>query len=320
MTDRPRRPWLAGLMAAATGGFGHLYLGRWKAAIAIPIVVFCGTALALTIVLALGGSSLAAILTGGVVGFLLWATQIAAAVTLARKAPVDYALRGINRAWIYVLWFVLVQGIAAGPALAIRANVMELFKIPSDSMQPALIPGDILAVPKIGPQTAAPMRVGELAVFHYPPEPTTKYVKRIVGLAGDEVRVERNRLEIEGKVRSARCNQPDTTVTDLHGRAQRADCWMETRSDGASWPILVARSRARSPGSNFGPTTVGPSELLVFGDYRTNSSDSRAWGAVKDAQVIGRPDQIIWSWDRSTGLDLARIGTRLQPAATTPSL
>ncbi len=213
----------------------------------------------------------------------------------------------------------MVAGIAAGPALAIRANVMELFKIPSDSMQPALVPGDILAVPKIGPQTRTPMQVGELAVFHYPPEPTTKYVKRIVGMTGDEVRVERNRLEIEGKVRSARCNQPDVRVTDLHGRDQRADCWQETRTDGASWPILVARSRARSPGSNFGPTSVGPGELLVFGDYRTNSSDSRVWGAVKDGQVIGRPDQVIWSWSRATGPRWGRIGTLLQPAATTPS-
>ncbi len=319
MTDRPRRPWIAGLMAAATGGFGHLYLGRWKAAIAIPVVVFCGTAITLTIVLLLGGSSLVSILAGGVMGFLLWALQIAAAVSLARKAPTDYALRGINRAWIYVLWFILVQGIAAGPALAIRANVMELFKIPSDSMQPALIPGDFLAVPKIGPQTRTPMQVGELVVFQYPPEPETKYVKRIVGLTGDEVRVEQNRLDIEGKVRSARCNQPDTTVTDLHGRDQRADCWRETRTDGASWPILVARSRARSPGSDFGPTTVGPNELLVFGDYRTNSSDSRTWGAVNEDRVIGRPDQIVFSWSRASGPLWGRIGTSLQPDATTPS-
>lgn len=313
LSARPRRPWLAGLMAAFTSGFGHLYVGRWRAAASIPIVVFGGSALAIILTLLAGGSSLTALIVGGLVWVGLHLLQVVGAVRIAQRAPVDFTPRRFNRGAVYVLWFLLVQATASLPAMAVRANVLELFKIPSDSMQPTLQPGDYLAIPKIGPYARTPLQVGDVAVFAYPPDPSVNYVKRIAGLPGDAVRVAHNRLEIEGKVHSARCNQPTATVTDRFGRDEAADCWLESRSDGVSWPIVVARARARSPGADYGPTLVGPGEALMFGDFRTDSSDSRIWGAVQIDRLLGRPDVIVFSVGRRDGLRWDRIGTPLQP-------
>ncbi len=312
-TVRPRRPWLAGLLAALTAGLGHLYLGRWRAAAGIPVVVFCGTASIIIVVLLAGGSSLLALGLAGIVFVSLYLLQIVAAVQIAKRSPTEFVPRVFNRWTAYLLWFLVVQVVASLPAVGLRANVIELFEIPSDSMQPTLEPGDFVAIPKIGPNARTPLAVGDLAVFEYPPDPRLNYIKRIAGLPDDTVSVHGNRLAIQGSVSSARCNQPTVMVTDRYGRDQAADCWLETRSDGASWPVFVARAQARGPGADFGPTVVAQDQLLMFGDYRTNSSDSRVWGTVRTDQVLGRPDQIVFSLSRREGPRWDRIGTPLQP-------
>lgn len=313
MTGRPRRPWLAALMAAFCSGFGHLYVGRWRPALAIPVVVFGGLALTLTAVLLAGGSSLTALAAGGSVGLALWLLQILAAARIASNTPTDYQLARSNRWWIYLLYVLAIQVASAAPAMALRANVLELFKIPSDSMQPTLLPGDFVAVPKIGPASAGPPAVGQLAVFAYPRDPEVSYIKRIVALEGETARVQRHRLDVEGGIQSTPCNQPTVEVTDVHGRGREAHCWQESSPSGLTWPVLVSRAHARGPTANWGPEIVPPGELLMFGDFRTSSSDSRVWGTVPAANLIGRPDQIVFSWDRARGPRWDRVGQELQP-------
>jgi len=308
---RPRRPWIAGLMAALCSGFGHLYVGNWRAAIAIPVVVTGGMSVALVGVLLAGGSSLAALAIALAIAAVLWGVQILAAVRVAASRPPDYVPTGVNHWWVYVLWFVLMQGATAGPAMALRANVLEVFKIPSDSMQPALLPGDFVAIPKIGPHALGEPALGQLVVFEYPPDRSVSYIKRIVGTAGQTATVERSRLFIDGVISSTACNQPTAQVNDRHGRTSEANCWVESVAGGGSWPVLVSRSRARGPGANWGPEQVPPGELLMFGDFRTSSSDSRVWGTVPVDHLIGAPDRVVFSWEGAPRW--GRIGTPLQP-------
>ena len=143
-----RAPWLAGLMAAFCAGFGHLHAGRWRAAIAIPLALRGAMSAALVGVLLAGGSALQALGAAACSGGGLWLIQIVAAVrvsTLPRRSPAPPLA-------VYLVFVALVQAGSLVPSMALRAEVLEGFKIPSDSMQPTLRPGDFVAIPKIGPR------------------------------------------------------------------------------------------------------------------------------------------------------------------------
>ena len=171
-------------------------------------------------------------------------------------------------------------------ALVIRTSVVQAFKIPSGSMEPTLEIGDHLLVNKFAygikvPFTStnlfpfnSPQR-GDVIVFIYPLEPDKDFIKRVIGVEGDTVRMVDKRLYIN------ELEVPDTYAvyrenTVLLGGAQELD--------------------------NFGPVMVPRGSLFVMGDNRDHSLDSRFWGFVPLKNVRGKALGIYWSWDsqRST--------------------
>ena len=92
----------------------------------------------------------------------------------------------------------------------VRSFIVEPFKIPSGSMMPTLLAGDYILVNKFTYGLRVPIlnnvfyeinqpKRGDVFVFHYPPEPTTDYIKRVVGLPGDKIRYQDKRLSINGQ-------------------------------------------------------------------------------------------------------------------------
>jgi len=166
-------------------------------------------------------------------------------------------------------------------AFVIRAFVVQAFKIPSGSMEPTLEIGDHLLVNKFIygikiPFTSinlfplkSPQR-GDVIVFIYPPEPDKDFIKRVIGVGGDSVRIANKKLYING------VEVPDTHAvyrenTILPGGVQELD--------------------------NFGPVNVPKGSLFVLGDNRDHSLDSRFWGFVPLKNVLGKALGIYWSWD-----------------------
>jgi len=166
-------------------------------------------------------------------------------------------------------------------AFVIRAFVVQAFKIPSGSMEPTLEIGDHLLVNKFIygikiPFTSinlfplkSPQR-GDVIVFIYPPEPDKDFIKRVIGVGGDSVRIANKKLYING------VEVPDTHAvyrenTILPGGVQELD--------------------------NFGPVNVPKGSLFVLGENRDHSLDSRFWGFVPLKYVLGKALGIYWSWD-----------------------
>jgi signal peptidase I len=166
-------------------------------------------------------------------------------------------------------------------ALVIRTFVIQAFKIPSGSMEPTLQIGDHLLVNKFIygvkiPFTSlnlfpwkSPQR-GDVIVFIYPLEPDKDFIKRVIGVGGDTVRIVNKRLYING------VEAPDPHAVYrknefLQGDLQNLD--------------------------NFGPVTVPKGNLFVMGDNRDRSYDSRFWGFVPLKDVLGKAFTIYWSWD-----------------------
>jgi signal peptidase I len=210
-------------------------------------------------------------------------------VSIGPQAPVLWRQPGIT-----LLILLLCDGVAL-PLLthAVRQNAVASFRIPSASMAPVLWPGDIVFTDRryacIG--CAAPVRRGDVAVFAYPDDRTQYYVKRVIGLPGDRVRVAGAQVWVNGELVPA----VDAPMPPAVALAQAV------MPPGAARPVP-----ADAPES-----TVPPGHVFVLGDDRARSVDSRQFGGVPLADVVGRVRQIWWS-SGPDGVRWSRLGRVVQ--------
>ncbi len=190
----------------------------------------------------------------------------------------------------------------------LRSFVFEPFKIPSGSMIPTLLVGDLILVNKFTYGLRLPVantrltegqavQRGDVVVFRYPPKPSVDYIKRVIGLPGDEVSYLNKRLTINGK------EVPETALTDFFDEStmeyfKQFDEQLGERHH----KIIIDQRRAAFIGnpdafpyrdncrySIEGVTCKVPEgHYFMMGDNRDNSLDSRYWGFVPEGNIIGR--------------------------------
>jgi signal peptidase I len=190
----------------------------------------------------------------------------------------------------------------------LRSFLFEPFKIPSGSMLPTLESGDLILVNKFNygvrlpvinkkiVPNADPAR-GDVVVFRYPPDPRIDYIKRIVGLPGDEVAWLNKSLTINGKPVTT-SPMPDYYDEDSQRYTQQkgeslagVDHRILLRVDRPAFVSGVEAfpDREACRYSAEGVTCkVPPGHYFVMGDNRDNSIDSRYWGFVPDRNLVGR--------------------------------
>jgi signal peptidase I len=181
-------------------------------------------------------------------------------------------------------------------ALFIITFTMQPFRIPSASMEPTLLVGDFLLVNKqVGPEASphifpptSEIHRGDVVVFHYPVDASLHLVKRVIGLPGDHLRLRDGRVYINGSAIAEpyavfRPSMPDSYRDDFPMLAS-ADPGVDSR-----WWIQM-----RSLVSQ-GELTVPPESYFVLGDNRNDSEDSRYWGFVPRAAIVGKPILVYFS-------------------------
>ena len=164
-------------------------------------------------------------------------------------------------------------------ALFIRTFVVQAFKIPTGSMENNLLIGDHLLVNKFvfGPSASALEKAvmplgtitrGDVVVFKYPEEPERDFIKRIIGLPGETVEGVKGHVEI--------CSAPQVGCHVLKE------------------PYLAQQGSM----TDFAPVRVPQGQYFMMGDNRAVSDDSRYWGTLPRANIIGEAFATYWPLDR----------------------
>ncbi|CAM4372060.1 signal peptidase I [Bordetella muralis] len=206
----------------------------------------------------------------------------------------------------------------------LRSFVVEPFRIPSGSMLPTLQSGDLILVNKFSygvrlpivdkkvVDTGSPQR-GDVVVFRYPVDPSVDYIKRIVGLPGDEVAYLDKKLYVNGQlvphVQDGEYFEPDRVSYIAQYKEKLGDVEHQilldegkTQMYGPIWqfPNMGNCQYAR----NGVRCKVPEGQYFAMGDNRDNSADSRYWGFVPDANIVGKAFFIWMNFS-----DLGRIGS-----------
>jgi signal peptidase I len=174
----------------------------------------------------------------------------------------------------------------------IRSFIVEPFKIPSGSMMPTLIAGDFIVVNKFTYGIRLPVwnktllevgkpDRGDVFVFHYPKDPSIDYIKRVIGLPGDEIRYENKELFING-VHVEKILQENYTYAFNNNEVVEVKKFFETI--GTSKYSLIVHD---IPSEDY-KFNVPEGNYFAMGDNRDNSSDSRVWGFVPDELLVGK--------------------------------
>ncbi len=259
ISERPaarRKPWVAALLSLTATGAGQVYNGQWRKGLTLFLIE---TVLGVTMLFGLG--SFAGLVWTGAGLFAFNVAVAAEAYGTARR--VRFAPTRFNRWWVYVLAVGLSLGAGAVVEGVIKACFYQNFKVPSVSMTPTLRVGDRFMARRLDP--AAAVARGEVVVFM--DEASGRYfVKRVVGLPGETVRMKARRVYVDG----VRLDEPYVRPTEGGPKPERDD---------------------------YPPTMLDAVSYFLLGDNRDNSYDSRFIGPVKREAIVARALYVYFPGD-----------------------
>jgi signal peptidase I len=220
-------------------------------------------------------------------------TEVAEEATVieAPKPRTTEVSRGVIAEWTVTIILLLFG----------TTTLVQAFVIPTGSMEDTLLIGDHLLVDKLayappGPITKyllpyEPVKRGDIIVFRYPVDIRQTFVKRVIGVPGDHIRLENKVVWLNGH----KLNEPY--------RYNKTDYFDSYRDNFPGDPNMHISESAQEMLSNNvqnGEVVVPPNHYFAMGDNRDSSLDSRYWGFVPRENIIGKPLIIYWSYDAPT--------------------
>ena len=283
-TIRRRRPIEALLLALTAVGLGHLYSGKPKAAVTW---LFGGTLVvygSFYVLLRYWEFRPLNVILPYAVAAAVFIAHLVSAWRTARRQPAEYVVNSYNRWYYYVAWG--SGALVFAFCLAQYGNLPKNYRVPGVAMANTLQQDEMFLV-DLSAYEADDPRPGDLVVFYFPVDRTTKYIKRCVAGPGDLVEIRDKALFVNGE----RFPDPPGAI------------FTDTLPDGS--PRIMARGpNGGGTRDNWSPRVVPDGSFFMLGDNRDNSYDSRFWGAVPRELLIGKVIRISFS------SDLSRVGLR----------
>lgn len=308
-----RRWWLALILALLCPGLGQIYNTEYRRGLAIFAAITLLSSATFLILIVVPPISAEAVVKTFAVALIVLAVHVAFAIEAAVHARrIGSAVLGrANRWYVYVAFLVAIFAVQE-VQLHVK-NELALWRsynMSSGSMLPTLRIGDtFMSIQHY--YTDNQPQYGDIAVFKLPRDGTSDYVKRVVGLPGDQVQMRGGLLHING-IAAKRERLADAPTEMPDGRIRQVPQYRETLPNGRSHLIIeIAGDTGIYDDTRV--FDVPPGEYFVLGDNRDNSLDSRVAardggvGFVPRANMRDRPAVIYWAADRQ------RIGLQIQP-------
>jgi len=201
---------------------------------------------------------------------------------------------------------------------AIRWSVASPYYVPTASMEPTIKVGDRLLAFKLAYNLKIPftdivvaewssVERGDIIVFRYPKDPSLDYVKRVVGVAGDKIRLIGDVLFVNGKAQTrVNFDHQREILEDIEDHKELKVLYKETLGEKIHWTMNLRPGVRHFSNSNWPDDgqyfTVPEGSVYVFGDNRDNSADSRVWGKVPLSYIHGKAMFVLWSmWQPNDG-------------------
>lgn len=299
-----KKPLVAAFMSLLLPGYGQLYNGEhYRALLLFMLFALSSFPLFMFIALYTPFTMMIVVLLGNSLFILgLWFYAIRQAYQYAKQAPVNKNQYQPQRTKLVHHVYLIVALVSAFFALShiayyTRHHYVESFQIPSNSMQPAIMAGDILFVDKRYncPQCKHNVQRGDIVVFFYPNDRTRYYIKRIIGLEGDKIELYDQQLVVNNQTLSRLAKQSYDNEQLI---------WEEKMGQ-----VRYTAQWEEADDSTIETITVPQGSVFVMGDNRSSSEDSRDFGAVPLDDVLGKAYQVWFSWDKKAyRIRWARLG------------
>jgi len=193
----------------------------------------------------------------------------------------------------------------------IRSFIVEPFKIPSGSMMPTLLAGDFILVNKFTYGLRVPIlnntfievgqpKRGDVIVFHYPPDPSIDYIKRVVGVPGDKIAYLDKQLYVNGEKLDVQFvddyQYVGSGLNMVYAKRYKEKLGEQPHDILIEADTIVIDAEVEVPEGHY----------FAMGDNRDNSRDSRVWGFVPENNLVGKAFFIWWNFD-----NFGRIGNTI---------
>jgi signal peptidase I len=183
-------------------------------------------------------------------------------------------------------------------------TLMQAFVVPTSSMESTVMTGDHLIVDKLSyspPGSVSRMLLpytdvkrGDIIVFKFPPDPRQMYVKRVMGVPGDRIKIAGKKVTLNGKT----LTEPYTQHIDPAELPYR-DTFPDTPV-GVPYEYMARVNEMMTHVNKDGEMVIPEGRYFAMGDNRDNSLDSRYWGFVPRENIMGKPTIIFWSYETTT--------------------
>ncbi len=191
-------------------------------------------------------------------------------------------------------------------ATSFKSAIAEFNDVPSGSMKPTILVGDRILVNKLAYDLKVPYTTRHLAkwsdpargdiVVFFSPEDGKRLVKRVIGLPGDTITMQKNRLFINGKFIKYEALVQET-IEETAPEQQPHYLFFSENLPGKKHSVMFTPSRPSI--DSFAPVTIPGEKYFMMGDNRDNSADSRYFGFVDRKLIIGRAITVVLSRDKS---------------------
>jgi len=240
-------------------------------------------------------------------GIYIWAAVDA--WKQAKRMGKNYTLKFYNKLYVYILLIILLNLFSYIPIVNWQKICFfaSPYRMPTGGMMPSILPGDFIMTDRRIDHSAENhgLQRGKLVIFKYPNDKKKHFIKRVIGLPGDEIEFKGLELYVNGEKRT------DQEVSYPEGmrdeNIKKGTTAFYEKGDLGIYVVFYIEGTARKDLI----VTVPEGCCFVLGDNRDNSFDSRHWGMVPLNDVVASVKQVYFSVDPEGGVRWGRIGKLL---------